>query len=73
MDVKVITWDGRRVPDELHDLPPGRYAIASIDAPPALTEQEEVGIRQALDELDAGNGVPLADVVREIRRGRPSR
>ena len=73
MDVRVINWDGTRLPDELHDLPPGRYAIAAIDAPATLTEQEEMGLARGLDELDAGEGIPLADVVREIRRGRSSR
>jgi len=24
---RIIHWDGRRVPDELRDLPPGSYAI----------------------------------------------
>jgi hypothetical protein len=65
----IIHWDGSRVPDELRNLPPGLYAIASIDEPAPLTDEEETGIRKGLDELDAGRGVPLADVVREIRRG----
>ena len=73
MDVKVIDWDGTCIPDALRDLPPGRYAIASVDAPIALTEAEETGISRGLDELDAGRGMPLADVVREIRGGAPSK
>ncbi len=44
MDLKVINWDGTRIPDELRDLPPGRYAVSAIDAPAALTEAEEAGI-----------------------------
>lgn len=67
MDLNIITWDGHRIPDELRDLPPGRYAIASIDEPPPLTDAEDAGIRAALDALDAGRGIPLADVVRELR------
>jgi hypothetical protein len=67
MDLKIITWDGSRLPDELRDLPPGRYAIAAIDEPPLLTDAEDVGIRSALDSLDAGRGIPLADVVRQLR------
>ena len=66
---RIIHWDGTRLPDELRDLPPGSYAIASIDEPVHLTDEEEVGIRKGLDELDAGRGIPLADIVREIRRG----
>ena len=67
MDPKIITWDGSRLPDELRDLPPGRYAIEAIDELPQLTDAEDAGIRAALDALDAGHGVPLADVVRQLR------
>ena len=67
MGPRVIKWDGSHIPEELQDLPPGRYAIEPIDQPPPLTEQEEQGILAALNELDAGGGIPLADVVREIR------
>jgi hypothetical protein len=67
MDPKIITWDGSRLPDELRDLPPGRYAIAAIDELAQLTDAEDAGIRAAFDALDAGHGVPLADVVRQLR------
>ena len=67
MDLKIITWDGTRLPNELRGLPPGRYAIAAIDEATPLTEEEDAGLRTALDALDAGSGIPLADVVREIR------
>ena len=67
MELKVIHWDGRRIPEELQKLPPGRYAIESIDESSSLSEAEETGVLAGLDELDAGRGIPLADVVREIR------
>ncbi len=63
---RIIHWDGSRVPDELRDLPPGSYAIASIDEPDPLTDEEEAGIQKGLGELDAGRGIPLADIVREM-------
>lgn len=66
---RIIHWDGSRLPDELRDLPPGSYAIASLDEVDDLTDEEEAGIRKGLDELDAGKGVPLGDILREIRRG----
>ena len=69
MEPKLIKWDGCHIPEELRSLPPGRYAIEPVDYPTALTEQEEMGILAALEELDAGKGIPLADVVREIRSG----
>ena len=69
MGPKVIKWDGSHVPEELRSLPPGRYAIESVDQVGTLTEEEEAGILAGLTELDAGKGVPLSDVVREIIRG----
>lgn len=60
MEPKVIKWDGSHVPEELRSLPPGRYA-------------EEAGILAGLEELDAGRGIPLADVIRDIRAGLPKR
>lgn len=73
MEPKVIKWDGSHIPDELKSLPPGRYAIEPVDQVITLTEEEESGILAGLAELDAGRGIPLADVVREIRRGSSTR
>lgn len=75
MKPTVIDWDGSRMPQELRDLPPGRHVLEPIDERPALipderpalTPEEESGILAALDQLDAGRGVPILDVVREIR------
>ncbi|MEK6632532.1 MAG: hypothetical protein AABY94_04395 [Nitrospirota bacterium] len=73
MEPKVIEWDGSHVPKELRSLPPGRYAIESVDRVGTLTEEEEAGILAGLTDLDAGKGIPLSDVVREIIRGSSSR
>ena len=73
MKPKVIDWDGSHIPEELRRLPPGRYAVEPIDQPSPLTPEEEAGILAGLDQLDAGGGIPLADVVREIRSGLPKR
>lgn len=73
MGPKVIEWDGSHIPEELKRLPPGRYAIESVDQVATLTEEEEAGILAGLNELDAGRGIPLADVVREIRRSSSKR
>jgi hypothetical protein len=67
MEPKVIDWDGSHIPEELQKLPPGKYAIESIERLSPLTVEEEAGILDALNELDAGGGVPLGDVVRAIR------
>jgi hypothetical protein len=73
MEFKVIEWDGTNVPEELRKLPPGRYVIGAVDQVPSLTGAEEAGIAAGLDELDAGRGIPLADVVPEIRGATPGR
>ena len=69
MKPRVIHWDGSRIPEELRELPPGRYAVEPVDNLSPLTEDEEAGILTGLDQLDAGRGISLADVVREIRSG----
>lgn len=68
MGPKVIDWDGSHIPEELRKLPPGKYAIESVDQVPPLTEEEDRGIAAALTQLDAGKGIPLSDVVKDIRR-----
>jgi hypothetical protein len=71
MGPKIIEWDGSHLPRELQDLPPGHYAIEPIDSPEPLSMEEEKGILAGLEQLDAGGGIPLADVVREIRHRSP--
>lgn len=73
MTPNVIDWDGTHIPEALRELPPGRYAVEPIDALPSLTPEEDTGILLGLDQLDAGRGIPLADVVREIRGASPKR
>ena len=69
MAPKVIKWDGSHVPEELRSLPPGQYAIESVDRVDTLTEEEEAGILASLAELDAGAGSTLADAIETIKRG----
>jgi hypothetical protein len=69
MGPNLIHWDGTHIPDGLRKLPPGSYAIESVEQVPSLTDEEERGIASALQELDAGKGISLSDVVNEIRRG----
>ncbi len=69
MEPKVIEWDGSHVPEELRNLPPGRYAIESVDRVGILTEEEEAGVLSRLTELDAGKVITLADAIETIKRG----
>ena len=64
----VIVWDGKHLPPELQEVPPGRYALQAAEEPALLTPEEDMGIADALGQLDAGLGRSLADVVTTIRR-----
>lgn len=61
---RVLTWNGKDLPTELRELPAGRYLVEAVDDPPALTEEEDAGLRQALASLHAGKG-RSADQVRQ--------
>ena len=61
---RVLHWNGTDLPDELRDLPAGRYVVESADEVPELTEDEEEGLQQALASLRSGTGRTL-DQVRE--------
>ena len=54
--VRVLQWNGKDLPEELRELPPGRYVLEPADVVPTLTDDEEEGLRQALASLRAGKG-----------------
>ena len=62
----IVRWNGTDLPEELRDLPAGRYIVESIDDVPPLTLDEDAGIQLALDELAHGGGVDDADAQRRI-------
>lgn len=64
--VRVLHWNGKDLPEELRELPAGRYVLESVDDVPALDDAEEAGLREGLQELDAGQGRSLEDVRRTI-------
>ena len=66
MQATVIDWDGSNVPRELRVLPPGRYLVARLDDSTELTSEEDAEVRLGLDDLKAGNVVPLDQVIREF-------
>jgi hypothetical protein len=65
--MRVLTWNGRTIPVELRKLPPGKYAVESVDLVPRLTEREEAGLAAALASLDAGRGVAAEEVHDQLR------
>ncbi|HWO21165.1 MAG TPA: hypothetical protein VNO30_20495 [Kofleriaceae bacterium] len=61
-----LTWNGKDLPAELRDLPAGRYVVEAVEEVPALTADEDEGLRQALASLRAGNGRTAAQVRQRI-------
>jgi hypothetical protein len=56
MASRTLHWNGVDLPEELRELPPGDYVLASVEHPPLLTPEEQDGLQRALDSLHAGNG-----------------
>jgi len=64
---RVLRWNGRDFPEELHELPPGEYVREPVDGDvPPLTPEEEEGIRRALASRDAGRTVTHEAVRRSV-------
>lgn len=61
----IIEWDGDGVPEQMKELPKGRYVLVPANALP-LTEEEDAGIRAALDSVDAGRVKPADEVRRRL-------
>jgi hypothetical protein len=67
MEAHFIDWDGSHLPSGLQRLPPGRYIVERVDETLEMTEEEDNGIRQALDDMAAGNRVSLEDALAKLR------
>ena len=63
---RVLKWNGRDLPDELRQLPPGRYVVESVDRAPELTPEQEDDLVAAIHEADEGQGVGLDEARRRI-------
>jgi hypothetical protein len=63
---RMLHWNGKDLPEELRDLPPGTYVVESIDQPPLLTQDEERGLCAALASLQAGKHRTLDQVQQTI-------
>lgn len=67
MQAIVIEWDGTHVPKALQKLPPGNYRVSVVDDESAISEEEDAAVRAGLDALEAGDILPLDEVMRELR------
>jgi len=63
---RVLHWNGKDLPEELRDLPAGRYSVEAVDELAPLSPEEDDGIRQALASLRAGNGRTIDQVRQTI-------
>jgi hypothetical protein len=59
---RILTWNGKDVPEELQELPAGRYTVEPADSELTLSEDEDAGLREALASLRAGEGRTLEQV-----------
>lgn len=62
----MLKWNGRDLPDELRELPPGRYLVEPVDRAPELTPEQEGDLDAAIREADEGQGVSLDEARRRI-------
>lgn len=54
---RVLKWNGKDLPDELRELPAGRYVIVPVDDRTDLSPEEEAGIEAALASYRKGHVV----------------
>ena len=59
----IVNWNGVDVPEEFKALKKGRYVLVPIDEPPELTEEQEAGLEDAIDSIEAGEGMALDDAI----------
>ena len=67
---RTLNWNGKDLPAELVELPPGQYVIEAVESQDelGLSEEQVEGLRQASRSLDAGKGAPWAEVRDRLRR-----
>jgi hypothetical protein len=59
---RILTWNGKDVPEELQELPAGRYTVEPAEPELTLSEEEDEGLREALASLRSGKGRTLEQV-----------
>ncbi len=67
MTPKTFHWNGSDLPEEFRSLPPGRYLVEPVDQPYVPTPDEEAAIMQGIAELNAGQSLPLEEVIADLR------
>ncbi|MCB9745785.1 MAG: hypothetical protein H6740_24635 [Alphaproteobacteria bacterium] len=65
--MEVLNWNGQDLPEELRELPAGRYELRPASDSSTLTPEQDAGLIRGLRELDEGQGVPHDEVVARWR------
>jgi len=63
----MIDWDGTHLPEELRQLPPGRYVLSVVEIDNDMSEEEEAAVLAGLDDSEAGHVVPYDAAMRDLR------
>lgn len=63
---RVLHWNGKDIPEVLHELPAGTYVVEAVDTAPTLTADEDRGLAEALASLRAGEGRTVDEVRQTI-------
>jgi len=63
----VVEWNGHDVPEELRELPAGRYVLAPVDEAVTLSDEEERGLVIALGSTQK-NVLAHGDVMERARK-----
>ena len=63
----VVNWNGVDVPEELRELPEGRYVIVAVDEAAELSAEQEAGLESALASVRAGHAVSLDEARKRVR------
>lgn len=61
----ILDWDGHAVPEQLKQLPKGRYIIVPAKSDP-LTDEDDAGLRAGLDSAEAGRVKPAEEALRRL-------
>jgi hypothetical protein len=64
---KTLTWDGRELPAEVRELPPGRYTIEPVEDW-GLSDDEEAEFEDAIEAADRGESLEGVAVLDELRK-----
>ena len=57
---RLVTWNGKDLPPEFGDLPPGRYVVEAVDdGVRSLSPEDEDGIEVALESYRQGRVIDV--------------